>query len=162
MTAGYVYLLKAETGHWKIGRTKDPNDRLRTFNVKLPFKVEYEHLIKCRHANEVESALHEHYMLKRINGEWFDLSDDDIALIKGMQSDQHSYDVLREEREEYYRLRNEKARIWWEEKALADPNAKWQFQWRGQTWETTTEYLDENIEMVHEMYPIDCITEWYN
>ncbi len=36
-TVGYVYLLQSPTGYWKIGRTSDPNDRMKTFSVKLPF-----------------------------------------------------------------------------------------------------------------------------
>lgn len=42
---GYVYLIQSPTGYCKIGRTKNPEDRLSTFKVKLPFEVEYLYLI---------------------------------------------------------------------------------------------------------------------
>lgn len=85
-TKGYVYLLKSVTGFWKIGRTVNPKDRLKTFGVKLPFEVEYEHLIPCRDHIELERSLHKQFADKRVNGEWFDLSPEDIAVIKSIHA----------------------------------------------------------------------------
>jgi hypothetical protein len=79
---GYVYLVKAETGHYKIGHTTDPDNRMKTFNVKLPFHVEYEHLIKCDDRLDAERRLHQKFADKRVNGEWFALTDKDVAQIK--------------------------------------------------------------------------------
>lgn len=79
---GYVYLIKASTGHYKIGHTADPENRMKTFEVKLPFKVEYEHLIECDDRIDAERLLHQKFADKRIDGEWFALSDKDIAQIK--------------------------------------------------------------------------------
>lgn len=80
---GFVYLLKSpSTGHWKIGRTRNPADRRKTFNVKLPFDVEYEHLIPSNDMNKAEAMLHAKYADKRLDGEWFDLDDNDIDWIK--------------------------------------------------------------------------------
>ncbi len=53
-----------------------------TFSVKLPFEVEYEHLIGCRDANQAEKWLHKIFESKRINGEWFTLTDEDVSWIK--------------------------------------------------------------------------------
>lgn len=82
--AGGVYLLKSNTGHWKIGCSKNFNDRLTTFAVKLPFQVEYEHLIYTNNRHDLERELHRHFSHKRLAGEWFDLSSEDIAYIKGL------------------------------------------------------------------------------
>lgn len=82
---GYVYLIKSSTGHWKIGRSKNPKDRLKTFGVILPFEVQYEHLIPADDMCKAESALHEKYAEKRVNGEWFLLTEDDIADIKAIE-----------------------------------------------------------------------------
>jgi hypothetical protein len=81
---GYVYLLQSSTGYYKIGRTKDPQNRLATFSVKLPFEVEYEHIISSSNMNKLERKLHALFADKRVNGEWFDLSPDDVAYIKSM------------------------------------------------------------------------------
>jgi hypothetical protein len=80
--AGYVYLLKEINGvHYKIGRASNPQDRLRTFNVKLPYQVEYVCLIPTIDMYSLERHLHRQYTEKRVNGEWFALSDEDVASI---------------------------------------------------------------------------------
>jgi hypothetical protein len=81
---GYVYLLRANTGNYKIGKTKDPSNRMRTFGIQLPFEVEYEHLIKSADMGRLEATLHKRFKDRRINGEWFDLSADDVAYIKSI------------------------------------------------------------------------------
>lgn len=84
--SGYVYLLKSENGHYKIGKAKNPDNRLKTFTVKLPFKVEYVCTIQTVDMRELEQALHEQFAAKRIDGEWFDLATEDIEYIKEMAS----------------------------------------------------------------------------
>lgn len=84
--SGFVYLLKSVSGHWKIGRAVNPNDRLKTFTVHLPFEVTYEHLIPTSHMAEAEAALHAQYAHKRVNGEWFALDEVDVARIKSIKS----------------------------------------------------------------------------
>lgn len=85
---GYVYLLRSPSGYWKIGRTVNPADRLRTFSVKLPFEVNYEHLIPCRLMTHIkaEKEIHGMFAQKRTKGEWFDLSEEDVASIKSIEA----------------------------------------------------------------------------
>jgi predicted GIY-YIG superfamily endonuclease len=75
---GYVYVVKSDSGHYKIGKTNNPNDRMSTFSVKLPMEVEYLVLIQSHSYHRLESALHKQYAHKRINGEWFALSPTDL------------------------------------------------------------------------------------
>lgn len=83
---GYVYLLQGQKGYYKIGRTVDPNDRYRTFKLKLPFDVDYLHLIPCRNRFAAEGRLHRCFDHRRVTGsEWFRLSLDDVALIKSIK-----------------------------------------------------------------------------
>lgn len=82
--SGYVYLLKAHDGYWKIGHTNNPDNRLRTFSVKLPFPVEYEHLIPCDNRLWAEQTLHTRYAAQRIKGEWFELSPEQVEEIKAI------------------------------------------------------------------------------
>ncbi len=79
---GYVYLLKSPTAFWKIGKTKNPDDRRRTFSVKLPFEVQYAHLIYCHNMHKLEKELHIIFKKKRVDGEWFSLNEDDVRWIK--------------------------------------------------------------------------------
>lgn len=84
---GFVYLLKSSTGSWKIGKTKYPDDRIYTFGVKLPFEVEYDHLIESDDMSSLEKSLHRQFKKKRINGEWFALDDNDVQYIKSLKGD---------------------------------------------------------------------------
>lgn len=79
---GYVYLLKSPTAFWKIGKTKNPVDRRKTFSVKLPFEVHYAHLIYCHDMNKLEKEMHIIFKKKRVDGEWFSLNEDDVRWIK--------------------------------------------------------------------------------
>lgn len=81
--SGYVYLIASTVGSYKIGRTKDIHDRLRTFNVKLPFEVQFIHHIQCEDMYIAEKLLHRFFASKRIKGsEWFLLTDQDVEYIK--------------------------------------------------------------------------------
>lgn len=82
--AGYVYLVQSPTGTYKIGRTKDPADRMKTFSIKLPFEVEYVCVIPTDDRYRLESELHKRFKSQRVNGEFFRLSASDIEYIKGL------------------------------------------------------------------------------
>jgi predicted GIY-YIG superfamily endonuclease len=79
---GYVYLIRAESGLYKIGRTTSPQNRMKTFGIKLPFQVEYECLILTYDMVGTERALHQHFASKHMNGEWFRLTPEDVKYIK--------------------------------------------------------------------------------
>lgn len=81
---GYVYLLQSATGAYKIGRTKNPKDRMKTFSVKLPFEVEYICIIQTDDMYGLEQSLHDQFANKRLNGEWFNLTPEDVEHIKGL------------------------------------------------------------------------------
>ncbi|MEX0415492.1 GIY-YIG nuclease family protein [Bacillus sp. C30] len=79
---GYIYLIKEyHTGTYKIGRTSNPKNRFDVFKVKLPFKWDLVALYKTDNMIELESNLHEVFMTKRTNGEWFNLDEDDLLLL---------------------------------------------------------------------------------
>lgn len=82
---GYVYLIKSSTGYWKIGHSKTPENRMKTFGVMLPFEVEYEHLIPTTNMFMAETILHTKFSDKRVRGEWFSLTDDDVIAIKAIE-----------------------------------------------------------------------------
>lgn len=83
--SGYVYLLREVNGaHFKIGKTNNPESRMNTFAVKLPFKVEFECVIKTDNMTALELSLHTRFADKRIDGEWFALNPADVEYIKGL------------------------------------------------------------------------------
>lgn len=84
---GYVYLLKTQMGLWKIGRTVAPKGRLASFQVNLPFTVEYEHLIEVKNMDMAENILHKRYrQYRKGRTEFFDLPDACVEEIKAIES----------------------------------------------------------------------------
>lgn len=81
---GFVYLVESPSGAYKIGRTKNPNDRARTFEVKLPFEINFVAVIQTDDMYQMEKTLHTKFNEKRINGEWFNLNPLDVEYIKGL------------------------------------------------------------------------------
>lgn len=82
---GYVYLIQSPTTAYKIGRTINPDNRLATFHVKLPFEVEYVAIIPTDDMYGLERSLHERFSAKRVsNTEWFHLDAADVEYIKSL------------------------------------------------------------------------------
>ncbi|MHA6879197.1 GIY-YIG nuclease family protein [Ralstonia pseudosolanacearum] len=80
-TGGYVYLVKSKYGI-KIGKSVNVKSRTRLFEVKLPFPISVEHYAWFDDYSHAERELHAAYHAKRLEGEWFDLSAEDVAHIK--------------------------------------------------------------------------------
>lgn len=83
--AGYVYLVQSPTGYYKIGRTVNPRNRIKTFGVQLPFEVEFVALIQTPNMHQLEQELHDRFAMKRGQGEWFALDQHDVDYIKGLE-----------------------------------------------------------------------------
>ena len=86
----YVYFIKSEYGY-KIGKTKDINQRLNTFGVKLPFKIELYSYIETKRMDECEIFYHEMLFDRRLNGEWFNLNESDFTTIKMLSKNWGTY-----------------------------------------------------------------------
>jgi hypothetical protein len=82
-TLGSVYLVRSGA-YYKIGLTKDIKRRMRSFITGLPDTAELVHTltVPLDDLKLVESQLHEHFKSHRRNGEWFDLSDDDVQVFR--------------------------------------------------------------------------------
>lgn len=78
---GIVYLLKGG-GHYKIGKTKDFAKRLDQIELQLPWPVEVIHKIETDDPDGIETYWHKRFSGKRKNGEWFELSDEDVAVFR--------------------------------------------------------------------------------
>lgn len=78
--SGFIYIYGG-SGMYKIGKTKNVKVRVRSF-LTLPFKASLIHTIEATDARAAELHYHERYKDKRTNGEWFNLSDEDIEALK--------------------------------------------------------------------------------
>lgn len=83
---GFVYLIRSEkTKLYKIGRATNPQRRLQTL-ARDDKSLNLMHVIPCHNFVCAELDLHEDYDEKRMTGEWFDLSDHDVEVIKAIKS----------------------------------------------------------------------------
>lgn len=78
-TRGYVYLLRAETGQYKIGRTKDLPTRSKAIQAQMPFDVTIVHYFAAPDSVEAEKQLHTRFAAQRLNGKWFNLTPEDVT-----------------------------------------------------------------------------------
>jgi len=75
---GYVYILKSQDGLYKIGKSVDPEVRIRSMGVLLPFAIEPIHFIPSDDYSEAESILHRRFTGQRVRGEWFQLDASEV------------------------------------------------------------------------------------
>lgn len=73
---GRVYVLECG-GYYKIGFSKNPLERVRQLQTGCPFRL---HLVGTVTAPQTaEFALHNKYADKRMHGEWFQLTPEDVG-----------------------------------------------------------------------------------
>jgi hypothetical protein len=78
---GYVYLMKS--GHfYKIGSSKNVERRNYDIGIKLPENLNIIHKIRTDDPSGIEQYWHDRFKDKRKQGEWFDLSSEDISAFK--------------------------------------------------------------------------------
>jgi Meiotically up-regulated gene 113 len=80
-TGGYVYVIRSKLG-FKIGKTVNLRSRTRLFAVRLPFPTSVEYYAWFEDYTHAERSFHLTYHTKRLEGEWFDLSESDLETIK--------------------------------------------------------------------------------
>jgi hypothetical protein len=79
-TEGYIYVLKSGE-FYKIGKTVNPHGRFMQISPVMPEPVEVVGLYYDPDIAAAESALHEYFSARRVNGEWFRLAPEDLAFI---------------------------------------------------------------------------------
>ena len=84
----FVYLISSKNGLTKIGIAKDVQSRLSSLNTASPIELSLLFYFNPKNARKAEEELHKRFSIKRVKGEWFNLSDGDISWI------QKNYDTL--------------------------------------------------------------------
>ncbi|MES2455002.1 MAG: GIY-YIG nuclease family protein [Bacteroidota bacterium] len=80
---GYVYFLQEKKYHTvKIGRSLNLDRRLGIFVTDLPYRVELIGYILSLNYEGIELAFHKHFRHKRLDGEWFELTQEEVSDLK--------------------------------------------------------------------------------
>jgi hypothetical protein len=77
---GYVYVIE-DRGLYKIGRSRDPDDRVGFLGIKFPYPVKEIARLYTVDMRGAERLLHKEFAAKRLGGEWFELDAEDVGLI---------------------------------------------------------------------------------
>lgn len=77
---GYIYVIKV-FDYYKIGKTQNPNNRFGEY-TKLMQEPEVIVLRNVYNYHNVEIKLHQMFEHKHTRGEWYELNDNDIELIR--------------------------------------------------------------------------------
>lgn len=75
---GVVYLLRCGV-HFKIGKSINGERRFGQLKIQLPEKPILVHKIRTNDIDYCEKHWHRRFVSQRANGEWFNLSTEDVA-----------------------------------------------------------------------------------
>ena len=78
---GFVYLMKSGK-YYKIGRSDCAEKRAYEIQLLLPEKLKLVHKIKTDDPKGIERYWHQRFSSKRLRGEWFDLSSQEIKAFR--------------------------------------------------------------------------------
>lgn len=80
LTGKCVYILKTGKNLYKIGKTQDLQKRITSYHTHLPILFRIVRQYPAQNMTALEESLHVIFQHKRIKGEWFELSHDDITI----------------------------------------------------------------------------------
>ena len=68
---------------YKIGKSSNPLSRLTTLRISSPFDLQAyrNYRVPAKLVNRIESNLHKFFKDYRMNGEWFDITAEQVARI---------------------------------------------------------------------------------
>lgn len=91
---GYVYILKADNGLYKIGMSSNPKGRIKAIRTASPVKVVLYRLFYSSNMADAEAMLHLMFEDFRVCGEWFNLSNVELEILNDREGDhilEHCY-----------------------------------------------------------------------
>jgi hypothetical protein len=83
-TQEYVYAIGHPHEFVKIGRSKNPTQRLKSHQTSCPYNLYLVTAVPVDDSDEVEKRLHERWSDKQVRGEWFDIDPEDYDVFVDM------------------------------------------------------------------------------
>jgi hypothetical protein len=80
---GFIYVIRCGP-YYKIGLSKQLDRRIKTLSIQLPHPVEVVMTAPVGNMYRHEQELHSVFSDRRMNGEWFQLSEQDLETIRAM------------------------------------------------------------------------------
>lgn len=96
---GKVYLVGIpDENRYKIGWTRGSIDkRIKPLQTGNPKKIEVIHLFETEHYVNVETWMHNQFASKRMEGEWFELTMEDVnSFLERCKKGHDTHQMLRE------------------------------------------------------------------
>ena len=75
-----VYILKTGRNLYKIGKSRDLHKRLASYHTHLPILFRVVRQYPAANMDDLEAGLHIVFQHKRVKGEWFQLTNDDLSI----------------------------------------------------------------------------------
>ena len=96
--ARYVYLIQSsESGIYKIGISQNPRKRLEQLQTGIGEELRLIEKYESNYYSKIETALHNRHSLKRVRGEWFDLTlEDEVGFINECRKIENNIKFLNE------------------------------------------------------------------
>ena len=86
----YVYIIKCQDCY-KIGKATNAGSRLKELQVGNPYKLELIKVFKVDDGLRFEGVLHNLFYAKNIRGEWFKLTQEDLAKLDSMDTEEFTH-----------------------------------------------------------------------
>ena len=99
----YVIKHKGKSSIYKIGKSADFHQRFETIQSYNSAELEVVLVQKTSLNDYLEKILHFEFKSKKIRGEWFDLSKEDVARLKELVSNLDSIEFLQANYENIYK-----------------------------------------------------------
>lgn len=71
---GFVYVISSGEGRFKIGRARDPMERMRGLQVASPVSLEMVYSVEVSQSTQAEGHAHKLLTEHRLRGEWFSVT----------------------------------------------------------------------------------------
>lgn len=93
-TSSFVYIIKGYGRWYKIGVSREPKNRLKQLQTACPFKLEIVKTISTHKATTLEMDIHERFIDRRGEGEWFRLTESDLKELDVFVSSFKEYPIV--------------------------------------------------------------------